>query len=246
MRSFLHDSKIDDIMMPLSEQMNVHHFAYHRSYGSQGQVVTDNLMMLDKWLGDSDCVMPKDVSDQTCVLGWSSYHSEKCLSIVSEEFNFNPNGVTFFFKHEDGLCEHLALATRNRDLDLLQNFSMNSDKAANVIAHIRNFIYSNQDSMNWYSYKKAQPTQTSKNIVVDGIGFDKKIFVYGLKGETFVTRSELKCLTALLKLKTIKEISNQLDCSVKTIDCHIANLKKKLGFSNRYELYKIAVNNCLV
>jgi DNA-binding CsgD family transcriptional regulator len=62
-----------------------------------------------------------------------------------------------------------------------------------------------------------------RNIATDGILLDKK------HNNQHLTKREIECLLWLFEGKTALEISMLLDCSKRTVDTHLTNIKNKLG-----------------
>ena len=61
-----------------------------------------------------------------------------------------------------------------------------------------------------------------------------------------LTEREREVLTLLAQGKTYQEIANTLFISVKTVDFHRSNLMRKLGFSNRAQLVRFALEHGLI
>ncbi len=73
-----------------------------------------------------------------------------------------------------------------------------------------------------------------------------KYIIVGNNGETLLTKMEYYCFRNLITLQTSRESGKTLDLSPKTIEAHIAKLKKKLGANNKSDMYQIAKKNGII
>lgn len=78
----------------------------------------------------------------------------------------------------------------------------------------------------------------------------KKLFLKKINDETHkirnhfhLTKREIECLSYLLRGKTFKEIALTLKLSPRTVECHINNIKEKVGAHTKSELIKILSEN---
>jgi len=240
---------MNSIISPLKERYNIDHVAYHRYRDNIAEVFTDDQHAVNYFLNDSNSISPVDLVDDNAVLSWADYHSGDCLSSIETSYEYNTDGVTFCLKHDDGYAEHIALASKDSNTNLMRDVGSQSEIIQNVVSYIRSQIHLNERELKSTVYQRMRLSDGEENDSVDNgllLQQKKKQFIYGRKGAAFITGMEKECLLLLLQLKTIDEISKQLGLSSKTVDYYIVKLKKKLGVDTRSQMYQVAVNNFLL
>lgn len=74
----------------------------------------------------------------------------------------------------------------------------------------------------------------------------KKYPMRGKQGNCFLSQREFECLLWVYKNRSMKQIGRILSLSPKTVECHIASLRKKLGCCSMLELSDIYSNNPII
>ena len=74
----------------------------------------------------------------------------------------------------------------------------------------------------------------------------KSIVVSGQQGEVEITLKELEVLRFVCQGFSVKQIASHLFRSPRTIECHIGNLRLKLGCHKKSDLVRLAIENGIV
>ena len=188
-----------------------------------------------------------ETSDTNAILDWDEYCSPDYYNYILARYQ-SWNGITFVLKHNDNEAEHITLNSNNEILNLKQILHSKPGLTNNVIAHIRNHVNFNKRELKSFSFHKTLSRldkKTNKNNV-NFIKLHNREYIHGLNGPTYMTRAEKKCLLLALKMKTSKEIAIETGTTIRTVECHLANIKKKLGTKKKHELYELALKNFIL
>lgn len=93
-----------------------------------------------------------------------------------------------------------------------------------------------------YNGKKYMSTEVTEIIVQDYLGLDTK----GTVKLPRLTDRETEVLRHLAEGKSVREISETLFISIKTVGTHKQNIFDKMGFENMTQLIKFALKNGIV
>lgn len=246
MRTHVNDPRMAHLLEPFQSELKISYITYARYTDTNIQLYSSFLPLMQGWLDDESNKLPNEVSDSTKTLKWKDYCSEAFLSRCQNSFSYSPQGATIYFQHSNH-AEHIALAS-NHDLDISKILLENPRLTNQLTNHIRNSINLNKESYSNLMHVHHLPcTLKTRNQLPEAIQpiKRKRHYVYGYKGDTFITNSEMQCLTSILRLKTYKEIASELNVSTKTIEAHIAKIKQKLGAQTKSDLYNIATSNLI-
>ena len=237
------------IIAPLKEYIDADLFTYFRYENNACRIVANDMNEMTAFLNDEHSRLPAAVSDVSTVLHWNQFCSGDHLKMISEDLNYSTQGITFLLRHNHDFIEHISINTHNKEAHLLQNALRLNGGINSVIAHIRNYINFNYHALEPEVIEVEFPKHDVSDgidMCSDGIELHNRLYLRGLKGETYLTRMEKKCLEQLLQLKTSDEIAKVLNSKKRTVECHIANLKNKLGIKRKPDLFNIAKNNFLI
>jgi DNA-binding CsgD family transcriptional regulator len=238
-----------NIAIPLKEYIDADLFTYVRYENNICKIITNDTAEMTAYLNDEESFLPGQICCSSKIIRWNQFCSTDHLSMISDELNYSVDGITFFMKHNDSFMEHISLNTHNINTNLLENALLVNGGINSIIAHIRNNINFNAGIFNSIMITREfsiPPSDDESNSMDMSIGLHNRLYLRGLNGETYLTRMEKKCLEQLLKLKTSHEIAIELNSKKRTVECHIANLKKKLGIRRKPELFQVAKNNFLL
>lgn len=91
---------------------------------------------------------------------------------------------------------------------------------------------------------RKRPLYDLNNNICGVIGTSHQLFELETpKGIVELSEREISCLSALFKGLTAKETAEHLGISPKTVETHIANIKKKTGVNSKKELIELAIKN---
>lgn len=238
-----------DLISPVCHQFGINYVTYGIYSEKNIKLYCSFQPLLKSWLEDEQSLMPHEITNTTSILDWKQYCSASFLSNTKKQFNYNPNGVTIYFQHRDH-AEHIALATNN-DIDLTKILLENPDLKNYIVHHIRNSINLNKKDFDVLAHEHSIKNHPSYEITEDDPKTNSKPqrmrhYIYGYRGETYITNAEMQCLLSVLKLNSYKEIAVQMGVSTKTIEAHLGKIKTKLGITSKSQLYRVALNNLLV
>lgn len=242
-----HLQVIKKILDPLEELLGVRYFTYCLFTDTHCECVSSDPDAAQTFLHDQQSALPIAVTNRNAILEWGEYCSTSYCEFIFDRYR-GCNGVTFVLTHHDGTSEYIALNSNDSAIKLKQTLLSTPGLTNRIVSHIRNHVQFHRDKLEIITFKKRESpkTEASEKVNVDLIPVQTREYVYGLNGPTYITKAEKKCLLLLLQMKTSKQISEKIFTSVRTVETHIANIKKKLGTQNRHQLYEIAVNNFIL
>ncbi len=242
-----HNKAIDEILNPLKQSMGISYFTYCKYNEEICEVISSDPIAANTFLNDTGSTLPTEATSKNAILGWDEYCSSTYYEYIVDRYK-GCNGVTFVLRHNDTCAEYIALNTNDININLKELLHSEPGLINNIVAHIRNHVNFNKDKLEtFYFYKENSKKDNAKmKPVVNLIKLHNREFIYGLNGPTYITRAEKKCLLLALKMQTSKQISIETETSIRTVECHLANIKKKLGTHKRHQLYQIALNNFIL
>lgn len=252
----LHNKAIERVIKPLRELIKIDYFTYCR-YSTESRLprtekcdmITSNSVELNEFINSPHTCFPADVTMTSAVLDWQTFCTESWLKYSSERYNISEcSAVTFVLRHNDREAEHISLNTNDSDISLINTMHSQPKLMHNIISHIRNQINFNKESFKSLAYRKRISQRDEQNTTDENniIKPHNREFIIGMNGPTYLTRVEKKCYQLLLEMKTSKEIAEGLKTSTRTVECHVANLRKKLGVTKRHHFFQVACNNFIV
>jgi DNA-binding CsgD family transcriptional regulator len=243
----IHQNTIKKIIAPLKGNFDIDYFTYCRYKKDECEFISSDYDELNDFLKDSGSSLPLDISNSKKILEWRDFTSKEHLEQTKNVHQYNPNGVTFVLKHSENDAEHISLCSSNKNTDLMAQVNRQPSIINQIIPHIRNHVNFKKKKLLIFTRER---NQIQKTAIDDTTSINEKIipltsreYVHGLNGPTYITQAEKKCLGFLLQLQTSKEIARSLNSSERTIEHHIANVRKKLGASTRHQLYQIISSN---
>jgi len=236
------------VLEPLRKTYGIEYFSYCQYHGNECKIFCTDTTAYSGFLADEGSFMPADVSPKNSILDWNMYCSPRYLEYIRKRYN-NPAGlITFVLRHDADYAEHVAISASANSSKLMSELQSCPQVRNEIIAHIRNQIHFNKKQIKpiifYREINKDESTNTNQSN--DALPTPSREYVYGLNGSTYLTPAEKKCLILLLKMNTSKQMSKQLGVKERTIECHVANIKRKLGAYTRDQLYKIACNNFIL
>ena len=241
----VHEKTVEKVLEPLKKTYGIEYFSYCQYHGSECKIFCSDTTAYSGFLADKNSFMPADVSPKNSVLDWNMYCSAEYLNYIRKRYH-NPAGlITFVLRHDETYAEHVAISASANSAELMSKLQSSPQIRNDIIAHIRNQIHFNKKQIKPIIFYReiSKDESTNTNQGNDVLPTPAREYVYGLNGSTYLTPAEKKCLILLLKMKTSKQISHQLGIKERTVETHIANIKRKLGAYTRDQLYKIACNN---
>ena len=244
----IYKNSVERVLNPLKELADIDYFSYCAYTDEQCDLVCSNFDEIMDFVHDEGTVMPLGVGGNSSILEWNRFHSDEYLKYVSDHYNYSKNGVTFVLRHVNGNAEHISFTSHNKEVDLVSKISFRPKLIQVIVSHVRNHI----------NFKKER----FKNIILERgvLSLDKdecevkkklsevsskKTYMFGVNGETHITKMEKRVLLSLMKMKTTRLIAESLGVSIRTVECHLSSLKMKLGAFTRHDLYRIASQNFL-
>ena len=233
-------------MKPLRDNLSIDYFTYCKYSSGRCDLTSSDKFAAVTYLADKGSILPLEVNNSNTVLDWQEYCSKSYHDFITERYNNSSDGITFVLRHYNNKAEHISLhTTGERKKRLIDKMYSQKRIMHDVVAHIRNHINFNRDDFESLSFKKKLSGNDNLKIINKN-EFDNihnREYIYGLNGPTYITRSEKRCLVLLLKMKTSREIAKDINTAVRTVECHIASLRKKLGAKKRHDLFLICKNN---
>ncbi len=238
---------------PLEKTLGVDFVTYACYYEDRVEFYSSSIFNdeIDTFIRDAKSVLPESVTSKTSSLSWRDYCSEEFIYRCKYLYNYNPDGVALYLKHQN-FAEHISLGTTDLSLNIAEILKNDSQLKQQVVNFIRSEINFNKGQYQPLCYdrrniKQSQPnyTQDSLSNIQDRVK-QNKVFIFGNTGPTHITAIEKICLEYTLQLLTADQIAEKLCLSSKTVESHIANVKKRLGAKTRHALYKVGKKNNLI
>ena len=229
----IHKNTITKILTPLKNLFDIDYFTYCIYRKDECEFISSDYNELHAFLNDEESNMPADIAGNNHILSWDKFTSEKHLKDTVTIYHYNPNGVTIVLKHDNHNAEHISLCTLSKNTDLMETINKKSKAVQEIITHVRNYAHFQKTRLLTYKKKRKQVTKnepfSAKSESNNVIPLAKREFVFGINGPTYITPAEKRCLGLLMKLQTSKEIAKSTNNSERTVEHHLANIKKKLG-----------------
>ena len=186
-------------------------------------------------------------AEKTTTMSWSQHHNQRFLTDFLHETKMN-NGIVMIYKHED-YNEYVSIGTRSAQHNLLLNYLTNPENIKRLAVYIKQACRKSMKKQPATTVTFDQPV-SKVNIDIPSISLPNlrsaKYAFVGLNGDVLLTKMEFECLKNILTLKTSRESAKALQLSPKTIEAHIAKLKKKLGVKSKSQMFELALENGLV
>lgn len=186
-------------------------------------------------------------AEQTSILSWEQHYNQPFLKDFLAESKMN-NGIVLMFKHQD-YCEYVSIGTRSAQYNLLLNHQIQPESIQKLAFYVKQAC---RKSMIKQPVEPITITEDLSDLSMEipkislpNLSSAKYAFV-GLQGDVMLTKMEHECLKNILCLKTSRESATDLNLSAKTVEAHIAKLKKKLGVSSKSQMFELAKENGLV
>lgn len=160
------------------------------------------------------------------------------------------NGFTLYKRLPDHSVEAWSFAAPPNDLEM-QNFYINN---LNVLFDFTTFFNSkfhtlvepSKDNLACFENTVDISLLEEEGCTTPHFTDERGQYLARHRGRAqFLTRREYECLTQLAKGKTCKEIARVLGISNRTVECYVAKVKQKFGFSHKSELIDLFRNNFL-
>lgn len=198
---------------------------------------------------------PSTLPVEKCTSYWSTMLYNPVYK-AAEDFNI-AKGLTLVMKHQ-GYWDFYNFGTTKNNLNISDSFLSENflelehfiiyfkDKGHKLIEESGKHIIKFKETPMDFCLK-SNDIKLSKIKSFDVFYKETEINRYFLDGEfegEYVTRREIQIIDLLLKGKTQKEIAEQVGIKQKTIESHIARIRKKFKSSNMVQLaLKIRENN---
>lgn len=183
------------------------------------------------------------------VIGHALPHRKISLE-AEEQFNFahifsinflNPKEKEFFIFSSEKENEYIENWYIN-NIQQLQQFCMYFKSfLGDLEKNLSPILIYNTDTELSTHHKQ---TEESPNLIQD-MASAKKIWLGDQDTESYITPHELKYLKLLFEGKNAHEIADKVHRSVRTIETHIQNIKRKFHCSKRSELIQKIIDNKL-
>jgi DNA-binding CsgD family transcriptional regulator len=240
-----HLQAIHSILEPLQQALEINYFTYWRYQQGEAAIVSSDPAAAEIFLNDKQSTSPLTANQTNGIVNWQDYCSEDYFDYISNRYNSSHNGLTFVLRHSTTEAEHISINTQIQADSKLNEIKTNPKLVKQLIRHIRNQVNFRKDDFNLISIKKdiSNINSTSHFEQEELIKLNHREYIVGLNGPTYITRTEKGCLLHLLQLKTSKEMAMALNCTVRTVECHLSSLRRKLGITKRHHFYQVAYNN---
>ncbi len=240
-----HSQAIHSVLEPLQQALAINYFTYWRYQQGQATIVSSDPAAAEIFLNDTQSTSPLTANQTNGIVNWQDYCSENYCDYISNRCNSPHNGLTFVLRHSLTEAEHISINTQLQTDSKLNEIKTNPKLVKQLIRHIRNHVNFKKDDFNLISIKKdISDNNSTRNFEQnEHIKLHHREYIVGLNGPTYITRTEKSCLLHLLQLKTSKEMATALNCTVRTVECHLSSLRRKLGITKRHHFYQVANNN---
>jgi DNA-binding CsgD family transcriptional regulator len=242
----IHSKAINKILASLQESLGINYFTYCKYTNEHCEIISSDPIAATHFFNDNDSSSPIKSQESETILAWSDYCSNNYMDFITQRYG--DNGVTFVLRHDHHSAEHISLHSTFQDLSLLHLTRENPSITNTLVSHVRNHINFNIESFERLCFEKIAPKST-ENVSTNAkpmIKLHNREYIYGLNGPTYITRAEKRIFLLMLQMKTSKEIAEDLGKKVRTIECHVANMRKKLGIEKRHDFFTIAKNNFII
>ena len=186
--------------------------------------------------------------EKTSVMAWNQHENQVFFKDFLEITKLN-NGLLLLYKHPE-YNESISIGTRSSTMKLLLNYLNEPESMISLACYIKESCRRASKKLSARTIEFSEKldlnnTKPQARITLPSLRSSKYIIV-GNHGEILLTRMEYFCFRNIIALQTSRESGKTLDLSPKTIEAHIAKLKKKLGVDNKSEMYDIAIKNGII
>tara|TARA_B100002051_G_scaffold188561_1_gene178606 strand:- start:463 stop:1284 length:822 start_codon:yes stop_codon:yes gene_type:complete len=186
--------------------------------------------------------------EKTSVMSWDQHFNKPFFNDFLKVTKLN-NGILLLYKHPE-YNESISIGTRSSTIQLLLNYLNEPESMVSLGCYIKEACRRASKKLNERTITFTQKQDLNKIKVLPKITLpslrSSKYIIVGNNGETLLTRMEYFCFRNIIALQTSRESGKTLDLSPKTIEAHIAKLKKKLGVDSKSEMFEIAKNNGII
>lgn len=247
-------NKVNRIVKPLATEFNIKHFRYLKLYNDGSRVLLSNYSDCTKFIYEQghyknmwfDGEFPEYLTEGWHV--WDVMRTIHCggeISPLEKEINhildlyhgrtFVNKGVGFYeiytfdsnhsgiYQIDYGLLKHFILYFKEQAKKLIEE----SEKEKIIIPLKKNL------AEHFYHPRKEKIIEFLKNTHI------KRYYLDGKYSGVYLTAKEARCVYWLIQGKSAEEISMIENNSVRTVECHLENIRKKLNCYKQIQIVHI-------
>ena len=233
------------------EQLHIDYITYTRYSDQMATHYTSDKAFMNDYLEDENSILPIEICRHSTILTWDRICSPRFLNQCTHKYRYNRDGFIILLYHHN-LKEQISVGTKNKEIDTIKDISKKTDLIQIIINNVHSSISNHKQQLSQSTYKISQILLKNRNQIhttqapSTNYTLQKKHYIHGNVGGTYLTAQEFSILQDILKLQLYTEIASKNQVSPKTVASHLTNIKRKLGASTKSDLYRIAKNNALV
>lgn len=245
---------VDKIISPLSDTLGIKHFRYLKLYGDGSRVLLSNYPDCTRYVYETDRYQKM----------W--FDGEFPQYLKKGEYAWNINRLNDDSKEEEKFEEELnnqlglyhGITFVSPSSNYYEIFSFDTEDAMIYVADkylfSRFMLYFRSEANKLIQYSENEkiliPLKQNlfdialceNKMQVSRFLNETKISRYYLKGQyanVYLTSKEAQCVYWLIQGKTAQEIAIIENAQTKTVQCHLENIRRKLGCYKQTQLVKI-------
>lgn len=249
--------EVHKIVAPLTHVLNIKHFRYLKLYGDGSRILLSNYPDYTRFTYESDRYQamwfdgefPEYLKDGQYAWCSNKLNNTTNQATLEEEINnlmglyhgvtFVSEGLNYFeifcFDTVEPIIYHVEKKLFSRFMLYFK------DQARKLIAQAENekiFIPLKKNIFDFFENKKS-----SKSLEFLENTKMNRYYLSGKYSNIYLTAKEKKCVDWLIQGKTAEETAAIEGVHLKTVQCHLENIRKKLGCYKQTQLVRIILES---